>query len=195
MAPEFSMMPLWISGDLARLVGVRMGVRRGRRAVRGPAGVADADGARGAGCPRAASRGPRACRPPCATLRPLPLMTAMPGGVVPAVFQPPQPLEQERRRLPWSDVSDNSAHVHATLLSASAAASARQAAISCLRFGPVGASAINRTIGSVPEGRTWTQRSARPVAVRPDRPPGHPRNASAAPGRPAPGRPRVVPSP
>ena len=86
---------------------------------------------------------------------PLPFTTAMPGGVVAAVLQAPQPLEEQARRLAGSDVADDSAH-RAMILTARVLGP-RPPALP-LRAG-VGASAIRRTIGSVPDGRTCSQRS------------------------------------
>ncbi len=156
MEPAFSMMPLWIRAMRPDLVGVGMGVRGGGGAVGGPAGVADADGAGGkvAG-DLLLEIGELAGRLVHLEARAVDDRDA--GGVVPAVFHPPQSVEEQRRRLPWSDVPDNSAHSPTPSVQLN---SARQASISVSASAAVGASAMNRMIGSVPDGRKCTQRSA-----------------------------------
>src|SRR5207247_4338521 len=67
--------------------------------------------------------------------------------VVAAVLEPPQPLEQQRGRLPGPRVAYDAAHRR------------RPSSTSCRAATLVGASAISRTIGSVLDGRTWSQRS------------------------------------
>ena len=66
-------------GDPAGLVGVGMGVRRGGRAVRGPAGVADAERARRAISSCSACSSTRSLPAAFTILRPSPLTTAMPA--------------------------------------------------------------------------------------------------------------------
>jgi hypothetical protein len=87
-----------------------MGVGVGRGAVRGPAGVADADGAiRGAG--------PDEGLQPCEPARRLEHVELArvgqqgdPGGIVAAVLQPPQPLENQVGGATKPDVSNDAAH-------------------------------------------------------------------------------------
>ena len=73
-----------------------MGVAVVRRAVGGPAGVADAGRATAAaGSRRAPSRGWRACRPACPTRCAPSCDQRDPGRVVAAVLQPPQALDDD----------------------------------------------------------------------------------------------------
>src|SRR5207247_9502049 len=74
-----------------------------------------------------------------------------PRRVVPAVLEAPQSLEQERRRLPRPRVAYDAAHTRRASSTSSWAPPAPPA--------PDGASAISRMIGSVFDGRTWSQRS------------------------------------
>src|SRR6266576_2714330 len=67
--------------------------------------------------------------------------------VVPAILETLQPLEHDRRRCPFADVPYDAAH-NRRPSSINRSASARD-----------GASAMSRMIGSVPEGRTCSQRS------------------------------------
>ena len=86
-----------------------MGVAVGGAAVRGPARVADAVAARG-----------RMRRDELAEFREPPGLLAQvqfvaragdeAGAVVAAIFQPPQPFEQDRRRFAPAGESDDSAH-------------------------------------------------------------------------------------
>jgi hypothetical protein len=97
-------------GDARRLVEVRVGVLVRRRAVRGPAGVADAD---------AALDGLGGDEPGEALVN-LALLLAgeqfgvtkqrHAGAVVAAVFQPPQAVEENGSRLLLADVADDAAH-------------------------------------------------------------------------------------
>ena len=97
-------------GGLVIATEVRMGVGVGRGAVRGPAGVADADGAiRGAG--------PDEGLQPCEPARRLEHVEfarvgqqGNPGGIVAAVLQPPQPLENQVGGATKPDVSNDAAH-------------------------------------------------------------------------------------
>ena len=92
------MTPLWTTAIVAGGIEVRVGVAVGGAAVRGPAGVADAVAARG-----------RVRRDELAQFGEPPGLLAEvefvaragdhAGAVVPAVLQPPQPFEQDRRRL------------------------------------------------------------------------------------------------
>src|SRR5207237_10298107 len=74
-----------------------------------------------------------------------------PRGVVPAVLEAPQSLEQERCRLPRPRVAYDAAHMRRASSTSSWAPPPPLA--------PDGASAISRMIGSVFDGRTWSQRS------------------------------------
>src|SRR5207244_458114 len=74
-----------------------------------------------------------------------------PRGVVPAVLEAPQSLEQERCRLPRPRVAYDAAHMRRASSTSSWAPPPPVA--------PDGASAISRTIGSVFDGRPWSQRS------------------------------------
>ena len=97
--------------DVARAIAMRMRVLFGGAAVRGPARVPDAVG----------------CRPPDSAGALLPGCAACPSAphgqaivafqhrdarrVVAAVFQALQAVQNDRDRLPISDVADNSAHI------------------------------------------------------------------------------------
>ena len=79
------------------------------------------------------------------------------GRVVAAVLEPLQPLEQQGCRESRSHVSDDSTHEAIAIercQATSASSGTRQRAISSLASASVGASAMTRTIGSVPDGRT-----------------------------------------
>ena len=104
------MMPLWMSASLPPSAEVRVRVLVGRAAVRRPAGVADAGAAVGdrlgvelvdedLELARALARGRsrRGGRSP------------RPGGVVPAVLEPPQTTEEHVEAVA-ADVSDDSTH-------------------------------------------------------------------------------------
>ena len=91
------------------LGGVRMGVALGRRAVGGPAGVADADGA---GERLGVQRASRLPSLPSARRRAMcpPFQRGDAGRIIAAVFEPLQRLDQPRGdRLP-SQNADDSAH-------------------------------------------------------------------------------------
>src|SRR3954470_7282840 len=83
--------------------------------------------------------------------------------IVPAIFHALESLEEERGSAALSDITDNSAHrfFGLTVLPyrASASTGCRQSRTSFSASSALGASAITRTIGSVPEGRMCTQRS------------------------------------
>ena len=198
-AAKFSMMPLWITATRAVGGQVRVRVAVGRAAVGGPAGVPDA----GAWPPAMRSVGERLLQvgelagASSASAARRPATTATPGGVVPAVLQPPQPVEHDvegvaaDRRIPrcrtWSPrvaerariAPDPTADQRSGTCGAGrrepVAAQVRAATTSASRCGDrrrpapaVGASTMTRTSCSVPEGRSST-RPCRPA--RPRRPP------------------------
>ena len=141
--------------DLAGLVGVRMRVGRGGRAVRGPAGMPDAEGtARQIAVELLLERGQLAGG--LVDLEAVAVDDRDAGGVVAAVLEAPEPVDEQVRRWAGTDVSDNAAH-SAWILSGSTGS--RAAATSASASAAVGASAISRTIGSVPDGRTCSHRS------------------------------------
>ena len=135
--------------DPPGLVGVGMGVGRGGRAMRGPPGVADADGAGGEMSGDLLFEvGELASR--LVHLEAGAVDDGDPGRVVSAVLHATQSIEQERRRLPWPNIPDNTAHNGTPSVQRR---SALQASINDSASAAVGASAMNRMIGSVPEGR------------------------------------------
>ena len=96
-------------GDGAVAADVRVGVAVGGRAVRRPAGVADADAAGG----RLVAQRFRQVGDAAgllAQVQPVARQGGHAGAVVAAVFQPPQPFDQDRLRLPPADVADDAAH-------------------------------------------------------------------------------------
>ena len=96
-------------GDPSRLVGVRMGIDGGWSTMGGPTGVADTGGAvRGTVGDLIGENAELAGR--LADLEAVPVQHRDPGGIVAAVFHAPQTLHEDRRRLPWPDISHNSAH-------------------------------------------------------------------------------------
>ena len=97
-------------GDAPALIQVRMCVFVGGRAMRGPAGVADAQRS----CQRVSLQKPRQALLDLAFLL-LNLQGTIvedrhPGTVVTAIFEPPQAFEQDGRRLALADVAYNAAH-------------------------------------------------------------------------------------
>src|SRR5213594_1875726 len=96
--------------DPPALVEVRMGVLVRRRAMRGPAGVADAEW----------TGGGLRLEHPAEAFVDFPFLLARlefgtvqhahPGAVVTAVFEPAQSLEQDGGRLLFADVAYNAAH-------------------------------------------------------------------------------------
>ena len=132
--------------ERAAAVGVRVRVDGVGRAVRGPAGVGDA---RVAGRQRRAqllleradlARG-------LVHLDPAVRHDRDARRVVAAVLEPLQPLEQQRGRVAGPGVAYDAAHER------------RPSSTSCCASAPVGASAMSRMMGSVFDGRTWSQRS------------------------------------
>ena len=92
---KFSMMPLWTSATGAD--DVRMGIADGRRAVRRPARVGDADRAVQRLAPRARARDCRACPRRGGARAGRRSIVQMPGRIIAAIFEPPQPVEQPLR--------------------------------------------------------------------------------------------------
>ena len=163
----FSMMPLCTTAMLLVAAHLRVRVARVRRAVRRPARVGDAERAARPAATRRSSRAREIFPAALRTSSPLPFMQRDAGRIVAAILQPLEPLDQQRRALPRSDVSDDSAHsyrahlVKRSPVSATSSATSRERAHRARRASvpSVGASAITRTIGSVPDGRTCTHRS------------------------------------
>ena len=94
---KFSMMPLWTTVTRPAVCG--WALRVGRRAVGGPAGVADAGRRRSAArSPARASRSRDLARRAAALDARRPTDAGDAGRVVAAVFQPLQALDQPRRR-------------------------------------------------------------------------------------------------
>ena len=105
------MIPLWTRATRPVRAEVGVGVDVGRRAVGGPAGVADAGRRRRERARRRApSRGWRACRRACATRCAPSVHQRDPGGVVAAVLQPPQALDDDVLSLLVADVPHDAAH-------------------------------------------------------------------------------------
>ncbi len=104
-------------GDLAGLVEVRMGIFVRRRAVRGPARVADADGSGD----RLGFQQAREALVDFALFLADQQAVAIQHGharaVVAAIFQPPQSFEQDGRGRFFSDVSNDAAHKFETVKS------------------------------------------------------------------------------
>ena len=103
------MMPLWTRAILPALVEVWMGVTLAGGAVSGPAGVSDAYG-RGR-----ALRGQfflelHDSADGSRNVDPVAFKQGYPSGVISAVFQPFEALDEDRARLFVSDITDNSAH-------------------------------------------------------------------------------------
>ena len=149
------MMPLWMTAMRPDWSVCGMRVGRGRRAVGGPAGVSDARA-----CP-VGILSSSACSSTLELARGLHDLEAIAvhhrdaRRVVAAVLEPAQPFEQQPGRLPGSDVPHDAAHQAMNLT-----ARVRERRPTALPHRlVVGASAMSRTIGSVPEGRTWSQRS------------------------------------
>ena len=99
-------------GDGAVAAEVRVGVAVGGAAVRGPARVADAEAAGGG------MRGEVLGQfgEPAGLLAQVQFVARAgddAGAVVAAIFQPPQPFEQDRRRLALPRVPDDPAHASA----------------------------------------------------------------------------------
>src|ERR1019366_997021 len=152
--------PVVHDGHAAVGAQVRMRVALVRRTVRRPARVPDADH------PVHRVGGDRRFE-----LRDLSRRAADPDrlavpqrdarGIVAAILHAPQPLYQQRRRLSRPDVSYDSAHGVCLYLAPyeSVASSSRPRSTSFCASTRVGASAMTRTTGSVPEGRMCTQRS------------------------------------
>src|SRR5262249_13830353 len=96
--------------DVAGAVAVRVGVLLAGRAVRGPARVTDTEGAlQRAGSDGSLQVAEFSWRPPNNQS----VGTAghrYPGGVVAPIFQPPQTIQNGRRRISGADVSYNAAH-------------------------------------------------------------------------------------
>ena len=95
--------------DAAALVHVRMGVRRGRGAVGGPAGVSDPDGPQRGLAPELVGQHRELAR---GFLDPDPVSVddRKASGVVSPILHAAETLQQDRRRLPWPNVPDDSAH-------------------------------------------------------------------------------------
>ncbi len=99
-------------GDFAGLVQVRMGILIGRRAVGGPARVADAEVARDRFGLQTRRAKPSSILPfSCAGAGRPSREHGHARAVVAAIFQPPQAFEQDGRRCFLADVSDNAAHI------------------------------------------------------------------------------------
>src|SRR6267378_1632520 len=132
--------------ERAAAIGVGVRVDRGRRAVCGPAGVGDGGVTGRQSRPQLAlqhgdfPRGLEDLDPPVVHHR-------EPRGIVTAVLEPLQPVEHQPRRGAVSCVAYDAAHKR------------RPSSISLSASDTVGASAISRMIGSVPDGRTCNQRS------------------------------------
>ena len=96
-------------GDAVPAVHVRVGVARGGRAVRCPAGVGDA--AR-AGERLAGERVPQPLHPAgeLPDRDPSAILDGDAGGVVAAILEPAEALQQDRRRLARTDVPHDAAH-------------------------------------------------------------------------------------
>ena len=161
------MMPLWITRDAAGLVGVGMRVGRGRRAVSGPAGVADAERARRHDSVELLlQHGELAGR--LHDLEAVAVHHRDARRVVAAVLEPAQPLEQQSRRLAGADVADDAAH-RVTSLACQEFAAGRHQLLRLLRRSALrrstGRSARCPTAGRAPSG------PARRAAARPARPP------------------------
>src|ERR1051326_1460231 len=97
------------------LIGVRVRVRLGRRAVRGPPGVAHAHGAFGRRGPKPVGEHGELPRR-FLDLEPLAVDDRNARGVVPAVLHSPEPLDQDRRGLLWPDVPDDATHGATSLI-------------------------------------------------------------------------------
>ncbi len=96
--------------DLAAGVEMRMRILIVDLAVRGPTSVADSELTRRAGLPSEAGRGRRYDRRISASAICSPLIMAMPGGIVAAVFEATQTIEEDGSRFRTAYVTDNSAH-------------------------------------------------------------------------------------
>ena len=99
-------------GDASAAVEMGMGIVFERRAVRRPAGVSDPRGARYFGTSLTFFEEPGEF-PLCPTAHdPTPVREdGDPGGVIPPVGEPTEPLEQERRRGAHARITDNAAHI------------------------------------------------------------------------------------
>ncbi len=96
--------------ELAALVVVRVGVLIRHPAMRGPAGVADADAA----MHRRLANDPCQLRNAAHRFANLDAMTVEcrhPGGIVSTVLQPAQAVQKNGHRLSLANVSNNSAHI------------------------------------------------------------------------------------
>src|SRR5207253_10791022 len=132
--------------ERAPAIGVRVRVDGVRGAVRGPAGVGDAGVAGGER--RAELLFEHADLPRRLVHLDAPVVDQRQARrVVAAVLESLQPFEQQRGRLPGPGIAYDAAH------------SRRPSSTSSRASAPLGASAISRMIGSVFEGRTWSQRS------------------------------------
>ena len=98
-------------GDLAGLVQVGMGVDVAGQAMRGPAGVADAERP-GDRVRLERLRQALDTADPFAHVQRAAANVQMPGGVVAAIFQPAQALDEQRRRLFLANVSNYATHIY-----------------------------------------------------------------------------------
>ncbi len=105
------MMPLWTTTTSARAIAVRVRVLLGRSPVRRPARVADAVGA----VERLQTNGlfqVTELALGAADVERVPLVhDRNPGGIIPAIFELPQPVEDDRHDLFVSDVTDDATHI------------------------------------------------------------------------------------
>ena len=162
-------------GDPAGLVGVGMGVGRGRRAVGGPAGVADADGAAGQAVGQLLLQHAELARG-LADLEAVAVHHRDARRVIAAVLEAPEPLEQQPGGLPGSDVADDATHSRGGL--SARVLAPRRPALRPPRDWELrrsaGRSARCRSAGRGASGR------ARPAAGRPARPPRRRQSADGA---------------
>ena len=101
--------PIVDEGELAALVEMRMRVLIGRLAVRRPARVTNAVGTGGGGLGNQFRQASDAAGT-FARFNVIAIDNRDSGGIVAAVFEPAQTIEQNGRGLRFSDVSDNATH-------------------------------------------------------------------------------------